>query len=37
MQRDDSYQSVGLADGSADFLEIWEPQPPAILRACPGL
>ena len=21
----------------ADFLEIWEPQPPGILRVCPGL
>ena len=21
----------------ADCLEIWEPQPPGILRACPGL
>jgi len=21
----------------ADFLEIWEPQPPGTLRACPGL
>jgi len=20
-----------------DFLEIWEPQPPATFRACPGL
>jgi len=22
---------------SADCLEIWEPQPPGTLRACPGL
>jgi hypothetical protein len=21
----------------ADFVEIWEPQPPGTLRACPGL
>ena len=21
----------------ADYLEIWEPQPPETLRACPGL
>jgi len=21
----------------ADCLEMWEPQPPGILRACPGL
>jgi hypothetical protein len=26
-----------LPPSSADCLEIWEPQPPATLRACPGL
>jgi hypothetical protein len=26
-----------LAPSSADCLEIWEPQPPGTLRACPGL
>jgi len=26
-----------LPPSSADYLEIWEPQPPGILRACPGL
>jgi hypothetical protein len=31
---------VGLTNlhpSYADCLEIWEPQPPGILRACPGL
>ena len=27
----------GLPPSRADRLEIWEPQPPAILRACQGL
>ena len=26
-----------LPPSSADCLEIWEPQPPGTLRACPGL
>jgi hypothetical protein len=26
-----------LPPSCADWLEIWEPQPPAALRACPGL
>jgi len=26
-----------LPPSSADCLEIWEPQPPGNLRACPGL
>jgi hypothetical protein len=26
-----------LSPSCADCLEIWEPQPPGILRACPGL
>ena len=26
-----------LSPSYADFLEIWEPQPPGTLRACPGL
>jgi hypothetical protein len=26
-----------LAPSCADCLEIWEPQTPATLRACPGL
>jgi hypothetical protein len=26
-----------LPPSCADCLEIWEPQPPGILRACPGL
>jgi len=26
-----------LPPSCADFLEIWDPQPPGILRACPGL
>jgi hypothetical protein len=33
-------QCVGLTTlppSFADFLEIWEPQPPRTLRACPGL
>ena len=28
---------VGLTIFNADCLEIWEPQPPGTLRACPGL
>jgi len=27
----------GLPPSCADCLEIWEPQPPGTLRACPGL
>jgi len=33
-------QCVGLTTlppSRADCLEIWEPQPPGTLRACPGL
>jgi len=33
-------QCVGpttLPPSCADCLEIWEPQPPGTLRACPGL
>jgi len=33
-------QCVGLTTlppSCADCLEIWEPQPPGTLRACPGL
>jgi hypothetical protein len=26
-----------LPPSCADWLEIWEPQPPGTLRACPGL
>ena len=26
-----------LPPSCADCLEIWEPQPPGIMRACPGL
>jgi len=26
-----------LSPSCADILEIWEPQPPGTLRACPGL
>jgi len=26
-----------LSPSCADCLEIWEPQPPGTLRACPGL
>jgi len=26
-----------LPPSCADFLEIWEPQPPGTLMACPGL
>jgi hypothetical protein len=26
-----------LPPSCADFLEIWEPQPPGTLRACPGV
>jgi len=26
-----------LPPSCADCLEIWEPQPPGTLRACPGL
>jgi len=26
-----------LPSSSVDCLEIWEPQPPGTLRACPGL
>jgi hypothetical protein len=26
-----------LPASCADYLEIWEPQPPGTLRACPGL
>jgi len=26
-----------LPPSCADLLEIWEPQPPGTLRACPGL
>jgi hypothetical protein len=26
-----------LPPSSADKIEIWEPQPPGTLRACPGL
>jgi len=26
-----------LPSSFADHLEIWEPQPPGTLRACPGL
>ena len=26
-----------LPPSCADYLEIWEPQPPGTLRACPGL
>jgi hypothetical protein len=34
----EGHRCVGLATPSyADFLEIWEPQPPGTLRACPGL
>jgi len=31
---------VGLTNlplSCADFLEVWEPQPPGTLRPCPGL
>jgi len=28
---------TALPPSSADCLEIWEPQPPGNLRACPGL
>jgi len=32
------YRCLGLTTLSyADFLEIWEPQPPGTLRVCPGL
>ena len=33
-------QCVGLTTlppSCAEYLEIWEPQPPGTLRACPGL
>jgi len=33
-------QCIGLTTlppSSANCLEIWEPQPPGTLRACPGL
>jgi hypothetical protein len=32
-------QCIGLTlpPSGADCLEIWEPQPPGTLRACPGL
>ena len=33
-------QSLGLTTwplSCADCLEIWEPQPPGSLRACPGI
>ena len=26
-----------LSPSSADYLEIWEPQPPGTLRTCPGI
>jgi len=28
---------ITLPPSCADCLEIWEPQPPGTLRACPGL
>jgi len=28
---------IALPRSCADCLEIWEPQPPGTLRACPGL
>jgi hypothetical protein len=28
---------ITLPPSRADCLEIWEPQPPRTLRACPGL
>jgi len=30
-------QLTTLPPSCADFLEIWEPQPPGTLRACPDL
>jgi len=29
--------SVWLPPSCADCLDIWEPQPPGTVRACPGL
>jgi hypothetical protein len=28
---------AGATPSCADYLEIWEPQPPGTVRACPGL
>ena len=35
--KDGRYVGLTLPPSRADCLEIWEPQPPGTLWACPGL